>query len=150
MSDLEIDHHACIRYDLRLMQRRAYSWNNRWMISIFLHYTDFCLYLYIDCTLFIETIDTRNRLSFMIPSQKINFTRIPNLQRKQQTYTLYSLSPTINIITKKQIVGIGNITTNFKQLHQIIKLPMHISTDKYRCSHIYNIGFFCKYLSMIY
>ena len=41
----------------------------------------------------------------------------------------------INIITHKEVISIRDFSTNFKELHQIVKLAMNITADNDRSSH---------------
>jgi hypothetical protein len=41
----------------------------------------------------------------------------------------------VNIVTHKQIICIGYLSTNFEQLHQIMELTVDVSADDHWCSH---------------
>ena len=47
----------------------------------------------------------------------------------------------VSIIVHKQVICIRRFTTNSKQFHEIMKLPIHISADGYWTSNFLYIGF---------
>lgn len=54
---------------------------------------------------------------------------IPNLQRPQVKHTLDGEVASVDVVSQEQISGIGWVTTDLEQLHQIIVLAVNISTD---------------------
>jgi hypothetical protein len=49
------------------------------------------------------------------------------------------INTSINIVPHEEIVGVGDIASNLKQLHQIVELPMDVPADNNGRSHLYNI-----------
>jgi hypothetical protein len=64
---------------------------------------------------------------------------MPDFEAEQQTDSLEGIVPSIDVIPKEQIIGEGNAAPDFKQLHQVIELTVHIPTDKNGCPDINHI-----------
>jgi hypothetical protein len=54
---------------------------------------------------------------------------------------LYTEITSVNIVSQKEISGVGWIATNFKELHEVVVLPMNISTYSDWRVHLQKVGF---------
>lgn len=50
----------------------------------------------------------------------------------------------VDIITHEEIVALGYLSSNLEKLHQVMELPMDVSTHNDGSSDRYDIGLFCK------
>ena len=66
---------------------------------------------------------------------------ITHFERQQKADSFEGIVPTVDIVPQKQVIGVGNLPTYFKELHQIIELPMHIPAQEHRRAHIHHVGF---------
>lgn len=71
---------------------------------------------------------------------------ISNFESNEQANCLNRVVSSINIVSQEQVIGVRDITSNRKQLYQIVKLTMNISTNGYGCSHRLYVGFSVEYL----
>jgi CRISPR/Cas system-associated protein Cas5 (RAMP superfamily) len=65
-----------------------------------------------------------------------------DLDAEEQADGLERVISSIDVISQKEIVAVGNVSSNFEQLHQIVELAVHVSADVDWGSNIYDIGFF--------
>jgi hypothetical protein len=61
----------------------------------------------------------------------------------------YRVVATIYIVTHEQVVGVRRFAANAKQLHEVMKLAMHITADCYRASYRLHIGLFQQHFSRL-
>ena len=92
-------------------------------------------------TLIIKSINLSNLSTLMISPNQSNLIPIPNLQRQKQKESLYRMEPPIDEITHENIISFWTISSDLKQLHQIIELAMDISANSYWCFNILNVTF---------
>lgn len=74
---------------------------------------------------------------------------IPDLQRPEVEHTFDTEVPSINIISKEEVSRLCWISTDFKELHQIIVLAVNISADSDGCIHLQKVGFLFQNLSSL-
>jgi hypothetical protein len=48
---------------------------------------------------------------------------------------------TINVVSEEEVAGLGRITTDFEQLHQIVVLAMNVAADGDGGVHLEHVGF---------
>ena len=63
----------------------------------------------------------------MIPPQDKEVLWVFDLIREEEAYRLQALLPSIDIVTKEQVVGLGRETTVFKQAEKVVVLSMYIT-----------------------
>lgn len=78
----------------------------------------------------------------MISSKNCQPFFVPDFQAQKKAYSFDGVVSSVDIISQKKIVSIRDIASDLEQLHKVVELPMYISADVYRCSHVYYIGFF--------
>lgn len=66
--------------------------------------------------------------AFVVASQNSHTVLVADFEGNQERHRLDRVVATVNVISHKQVVGVGRIAANAKQLHQVMKLPMDIST----------------------
>ena len=82
----------------------------------------------------------------MIASQQCDSGFISDFQSKQIYDGLNTVKSPIHEIAKKEVVNEGSISSNFKQLQQIIELSMYIPADGHGWVNACEVGFFGEYL----
>ena len=60
-------------------------------------------------------------------------------QTNQQSDCLNGIVASINIITHKEVICVGTLAPNLKQLNQIVELSMNITAHSDRTAHKLNI-----------
>ena len=84
--------------------------------------------------LIVETINLRNLPALMISPNQCDLISIPYFQSKQQQKCLDRMEPTVYKIPHEYVIGLGAVSSHLEELHQVIKLPVYVSTnlqDKY-------------------
>lgn len=82
----------------------------------------------------------------MIASQQSDSGFVPDFQSKQIDDCFNTVESPIHEIAKKEVVDEGCISSNFKQLQQIIELSMYIPADGHRWVDACEVCFFGEYL----
>jgi len=54
---------------------------------------------------------------------------VADLQRQQQQKGLHTIQSTVDEIAKEEIVILGDGAAHFKQLHQVVMLPVDVTAD---------------------
>ena len=86
----------------------------------------------------------------MVSTQDRDTLGVSNFKADEKGNRLDRVVPTINVVTHKQIVILRHLTTNIKQLLQIVKLSVYVSADGNRCAHLCHITLILEYfLGMI-
>src|SRR5271170_5160746 len=83
----------------------------------------------------------RQMSAFMIAAKQPQSIWIPNFQGPQVEHTLDAEVPSIDVVAKKKISCLSRISTDFKQLHEIIVLAMNITTDRDWRVHLKEVRF---------
>lgn len=107
------------------------------------HFPDIVVFV-LSHAFIIETIILSNTPGFVVASKDSYSFFVSDLQAEKQTNSLDRVVTSINIISKKQVVSVGDTASNFEEFHEIVELSMNVSTDVDWCSHIDNIGFFIE------
>ena len=66
------------------------------------------------------------------------------LKRNQESNCLHRVVASVNIVSHEEVVCVWRLPPNLKQLHQVVKLAVDISTDCHRTPHLLNIGLLCQ------
>lgn len=82
----------------------------------------------------------------MISSNHSNSVRKPNFKTYKQRNRFYRIISAIYVIAQEEIIVFWQVSSNFEQLLQIIKLTMNITTNSYRSSDLMNIFLLLKNL----
>lgn len=64
------------------------------------------------------------------------------LKRNQETDCLHGIVSSINIVSHEEVISIWGLSPDPKQLHEVMKLTMDISTHRHWTSHLLHIGLF--------
>ena len=67
--------------------------------------------------------------ALMISLKKGDTFMVMNLKSYKQINCFHWMISSVKIIAHKQVIRIWWCATNSKQFHEILKFPMHISTD---------------------
>lgn len=65
----------------------------------------------------------------MVTSQDVDLGRVLDLEGEQQANGLDALSPSIHIITKEQIAGLGRQSAVFEEPEHVVVLSVDVSAD---------------------
>mmetsp|Transcript_37745 Transcript_37745/g.59635 ORF Transcript_37745/g.59635 Transcript_37745/m.59635 type:complete len:222 (-) Transcript_37745:107-772(-) len=93
-------------------------------------------------SLIIKPVNCGNLSRLVVPSQKSDFVWEFSLQSDQIGEGFETVVPSINKITHKHVMRVREVASSPKQLLQIIKLPMDVSTDGYRAADRLDIALF--------
>ena len=66
------------------------------------------------------------------------------LKRNQESNCLHRVVASVNIVSHEEVVCVWRLPPNLKQLHQVMKLAVDISTDCHRTPHLLHIGLLCQ------
>ena len=98
-------------------------------------------------TLIVKTVILCDASGFVVSPQNGQTFFVSHLKTQKQTDSLEGIISSIYVISQKKIVGVGDVSSNSEQLHQVVELPVHISTNIDWSSHRDNIGFLSEDLS---
>lgn len=79
--------------------------------------------------LIVKTVHLGYLTTLVVSSQQGHTVRITHLQGQQKQKCFNTVISSIHIITHKQIIRVRTITTDGKQLAEIIELPMNVATN---------------------
>ena len=91
--------------------------------------------------LVVESVDLGDESGLVVASEQSYSVSVPHLEGQQQEEGLNAVPAPINIITQKDVVGVGRIASYFEELKQVIQLPVDVTADGNRRSNFDNIGF---------
>lgn len=66
------------------------------------------------------------------------------LKRDQERNCLHRVVASVNIVSHEEVVSVWRLPSDLKQLHEVMKLTVDISTDCHRTSHLLHIGLLCQ------
>lgn len=66
------------------------------------------------------------------------------LKRNQKCNSLHRIVASVNIISHEEVISVRRFPSYLKQLHQVVKLSVDISTHCHWASHLLHIGLFCQ------
>jgi len=58
-----------------------------------------------------------------------------NFERNQQRHSLNWVVPSVDIVAHEEVISFRKLASNPKQLEQIVKLPVNVTTDSDRWPH---------------
>jgi hypothetical protein len=96
--------------------------------------------------LHVESVVLCDLSGLVVASHQLDVPCVLHLQQAQESDGLYTLAPSIHIVTQEYIVRIRNHSSYFEQLDQIIKLAMDIPYYCLRTAHIHYVLFFYQNL----
>ena len=79
--------------------------------------------------LIVESVDTVNRGALVVAAQNEEVLGVLDFVGKEQANGLQGLLPTIDVITKEEIVGLWGETTVFEKSKQVVVLTVNITTN---------------------
>lgn len=85
------------------------------------------LYIVASLAFIIETVDSVDRRTLVIATQKEEILRKLNLVGKEKANCLQRLFASVHIITKEEVVGVRREAPIFEDSQQIRELSMHIA-----------------------
>lgn len=59
----------------------------------------------------------------------------------------YRVVPPVDVITHEQIIGVWSLAAYPKQLHQVVKLPVHISAHRHGAAHWLHVRLFQQHIA---
>ena len=65
----------------------------------------------------------------MVASNQSDSLRVSYFKRKQQQKGLHRVEASIDEIPHKEVVGIGTVAANLKQLHKVVELSVNVTAD---------------------
>ncbi len=77
----------------------------------------------------VEAIDLGDLTDFMVASQDGNSVLEARLQGDEESHGLNGVVATVDIISHEKVVGIWRLSANFKELFQVMELPMDVSAN---------------------
>lgn len=77
----------------------------------------------------------------MVSSEKGHSVFIPDLKGKEKEECFDTISASVDVISKENIVGVRRISANFEEFEEIIKLSMYISANSNWRPNFNSIGF---------
>lgn len=80
----------------------------------------------------VESIDTVDGRTFVIPTKYEKVLGVFDFVSQKQAYSLQRLLPSVDVITKKQVIGFRRKAAVFEQAEQIVILSMNITANLIR------------------
>lgn len=77
--------------------------------------------------------------TLVVSSQEPQRLGVVNLQGPEVEDTFDTEVATVDIVAQEEVSRLGRVASNFKQLHQIVVLTMHITTHGNRGVHLEKI-----------
>lgn len=78
--------------------------------------------------------------TFVVSSQQPERLGVVNLETPEVENTLYAEITSVDVVTKEEISGLGGVTTNFEELHEIVVLSVNVTTDGDGSVHLEKVG----------
>lgn len=63
-----------------------------------------------------------------------------HLQRNQEGNRFYGIVASVHVVPHEEVVGVWRLPSDLKQLHEVMKLTVDISTHRHWTSHLLHIG----------
>ena len=79
----------------------------------------------------LKAVDLSDLARFMIASQQVEPVRVAQFKQYQVRDCLYRRRSPVDIITQEEVVCVGHLATNPKQLDDIEELPMHVAHNRH-------------------
>ena len=67
----------------------------------------------------------------MVSSNQGNPVLVPDLKREQKKEGLYRMEPSVNKVAHEDVVCLGAVPADLKELHEVVELAVNVSTDLY-------------------
>lgn len=68
----------------------------------------------------------------MVPPNKRDPIRVPNLESKQKQESLNRVVPPINEVPQKKVIPIRTLSTHFEELYKVVELPVDVTAYGHR------------------
>lgn len=66
----------------------------------------------------------------MVSSQDGDSILVPNFKCEHEADSLYRVIASIDIVSEEQVVGVGDGSSNFEQLYQVVELAVDVTADE--------------------
>ena len=80
-------------------------------------------------TFVVEAIDLRDLSTFVVASDERDAVRVSDFEGEQQQEGLHRVEATVHEVPHEEVVGLGALATHFKQLDQVVELPVDVPTN---------------------
>jgi len=93
----------------------------------------------VSATRYLDYLHLSDLTAFVVAAENRDSVREANLERDKEGHSLDTVVATIDIVTHEQVVGVGRLSTDLKELEQIMELTMDITANRHRCAHLLNV-----------
>lgn len=94
----------------------------------------------------VEAVNSRNLTRLVVSSQQRDLIGPASLQRQKESESFQTVITSIDKISHKHVIGVGEVSASAEELHQIIELTMNISTNGNWAANRLNITLFQEVL----
>ena len=88
----------------------------------------------------VEAVVLGDASGFVVSSQYCQPFLVPDFEGQEKADCLGGVVSPVNVISKEEVVGVGDASSDFEQLHEIVELPMNVSADEDGRSDVDHIG----------
>lgn len=97
-------------------------------------------------TFIVKAVYLGDLAGFVVATQNSYPGWIADLEGNQKSHRFHRVIAPIHIVTHEKIICVWNFTSNSKQLHQVMELTVHVSTNGHWRLHWLDICFLYKNL----
>ena len=72
----------------------------------------------------------------MVASQQKDVIREPLLESEQQKDYFWPITASVHVVSHEEIIGVGTLPSDPKQLHEVVELTVYIATHCHRTLHL--------------
>ena len=80
--------------------------------------------------LVVKSVDLGDLSALVVASQNVNPVRISDFPTNQHGHRLDAVISSVDVVPHEEVVGIGRVSSNAKELHQIMPLTVNVSADR--------------------
>mmetsp|Transcript_6523 Transcript_6523/g.14256 ORF Transcript_6523/g.14256 Transcript_6523/m.14256 type:complete len:206 (-) Transcript_6523:14-631(-) len=91
--------------------------------------------------LIVETVDLRDLTALVVASEDSNAVGKPHFEGHQQRDRLHGVVATVHVVAHEQVVRVRRLSSDAEQLHQVVELPVDVTTDGHGAVDRLNILF---------
>ena len=89
--------------------------------------------------LIVEAIVLSDASGFVVSSQDGEPFLVPDFEGQEEADCFSGVVSPVDIVSQEEVVGVGDVSSDFEQLHKIVELTVNVSADKDGCSDVDHI-----------
>ena len=86
-----------------------------------------------------EDLHLSDLSAFVVTTKDCNSVGEADLEGNKERHSLHTVVATIYVVTHEEVVGVGRLTTNLKELAQVVELSVDITADSDRSANLLHV-----------